>query len=34
VATVTAYETGANLWEKLKAWPEAATTKRLYLEPE
>jgi putative CocE/NonD family hydrolase len=33
VATVTAYETGANRWQKLKAWPEAASTKPLYLEP-
>jgi len=33
VAPVTAYETGANRWEKLKAWPEATGTKALYLEP-
>ena len=33
VATVTAYETGANRWEKLKAWPEASATKSLYLQP-
>ena len=33
VATVTAYETGANRWEKLKAWPEATATKALYLKP-
>src|SRR5580658_6775399 len=33
VAPVTAYETGANRWEKLKAWPEASGTKALYLEP-
>jgi putative CocE/NonD family hydrolase len=32
VATVTAYETGANKWEKLKAWPETSSTKALYLE--
>jgi putative CocE/NonD family hydrolase len=32
VATVTAYETGANRWQKLAAWPAAAETKPLYLE--
>jgi uncharacterized protein len=32
VAPVTAYETGANRWEKLKAWPEAQPTRKLYLE--
>jgi len=34
VAPVTAYETGANRWQKLAAWPPAAqATKPLYLEP-
>ncbi|HEX5474686.1 MAG TPA: CocE/NonD family hydrolase [Vicinamibacterales bacterium] len=32
VSPVTAFETGTNEWERLKAWPQAQTRK-LYLEP-
>lgn len=33
VAKVTAFETGANQWQKLDAWPTAPQMKPLYLEP-
>jgi predicted acyl esterase len=30
---VTAFETGANRWQKLKAWPEATRRRRCILKP-
>ena len=32
IAPVTAYETGANRWQRLAAWPAAPATRPLYLE--
>ncbi len=32
VAPVTVYETGANRWQTMQAWPVAPATKKLYLE--
>lgn len=33
IAKVTAYETGANRWQNLDAWPAAPTLRPLYLQP-
>ena len=33
VAPVSAYETGANVWQRLDAWPAGTRTTPLYLEP-
>jgi putative CocE/NonD family hydrolase len=33
IAPVTAYETGANRWQKLRGWPTSPPMKSLYLQP-